>query len=127
MLHVRTFLAPSSIHGLGLFAAEPIEKGRLVFRFDTAFGFACSEAQFLTLPSDARRFLLKYGWRRDGSWFCDIDDSRFTNHSATPNLLVTPENVITAHAARDIRAEEELTEDYSTFDPDFHLYASSLR
>jgi SET domain-containing protein len=37
MLLVRTRLAPSAIHGLGVFAAEPIARGAEVWRFTPGF------------------------------------------------------------------------------------------
>ena len=34
MLLVKTYVAPSAVHGLGLFAAEPIARGACIWRFD---------------------------------------------------------------------------------------------
>lgn len=128
MLYVKTTVGPSLIQGLGLFAVEPIASGTLIFRWNDTFGWSCSEAEHAVLPAEAKAFLWRYGWRGvKGRWLLDVDDSRFVNHSLTPNMLVTRDDGITSRAARDIAAGEELTEDYSTFDPDFDAYAHELK
>lgn len=127
MLHVKTRVLPSSIQGLGLFAAEPIAAGTLIAQFDPAFGWTCTEIERLLLPPSAREFVWRYGWRPSpDQWFMDIDDSRFMNHSDTPNMAVTEECGYTARAARDILSGEELTEDYRQFDPDFESYSDEF-
>jgi len=127
MLYVKTSIGPSLIQGIGLFAAEPIPAGALIFRWSDAFGWSCPESEFGDLPGRAREFLWRYGWRSNGRWLLDVDNSRFVNHSRTPNMFVTTDDGITSRAARDIEPGEELTEDYSTFDPDFELYAAEMK
>jgi SET domain-containing protein len=125
MLFVKTEVRPSAIQGLGLFAAESIAAGTLIARFDPAFGWSCTEEQWAALPPLAREHMLRYAWRTgDGRWLMDVDDSRYMNHSTAPNMQVSAEHGFTAVAARDIAAGEELTEDYSLFDPDFATYAA---
>lgn len=140
MLYVKASVKPSPIHGLGLFAAEPIARGALVFRWNSLFGWTCPEYEVAHLPETAKEFLRRYGWRFESAkstwtgWLLDVDDSRFVNHSRSPNMIVTTSgrpfctgrSPIESHAARDIHAGEELTEDYSTFDPDFATYAHLL-
>lgn len=70
--------------------------------------------------------LSKYGWWHEGEWRISLDDSRYTNHSSSPNTRhVVSEGV--SIATRLILAGEEILEDYSEFDPDFEAYAASLR
>ena len=71
MLMVKTYVGKSPIHGLGLFAAEPIEKDQEVSRFVPGFDSICEAALFATLPPSAQVFLRCYGflwpcWR--SSW-----------------------------------------------------------
>lgn len=127
MLFVKTKVAPSSIEGFGLFAAEPIDKGRLIAQFDTFFGWQATLGAFELLHPIAKDFVRRYGWRKGVVWFMDIDDSRFMNHSFTPNMDVCSEHIFIARAARDIREGEELTEDYRTFDPDFDSYGKNWK
>lgn len=127
MLYIKTVVKPSSINGLGLFAAEPIKKDTLIFKWDELFGWNIHETDFVNLAQNAKEFLYKYGWRNKRFWYLDLDDSRFINHSYQPNMIVSKENIITSTAARDIAVDEELTEDYSAFDPDFDKYKEYLK
>lgn len=126
MLLVRTHVAPSAIEGLGLFAAEPIVAGEPVYRWDDRLAWSATDAEVDALPLRAREFIHRYGWRdrETGRWRASVDNSRFLNHSATPN---TAHRGDTQVALRDIMPGEEITEDYSEFDPDFAEYAHTLR
>ncbi len=129
MLHVKTKVAPSAVDGLGLFAAEPIPKGTLVAKWNPAFDSSFTDEEIARLPDLARTFLDRYAWRaKDGTWHVSLDDSRYTNHSLTPNLVVdeTTEGW-ESRAARDIAPGEELLEDYSTYDEDFPSYGAGWR
>ncbi len=120
MLLVRTRVAPSPIHGLGLFAAEPIPAGTPVWRFQPGFDLAVSLAEFAGLPLPAQEHL---------RWFAYFDPARgayiksgdlccYMNHADSPNTGSAPESsgpVITV-ALRSIAPGEELTCDYRAFD-----------
>ena len=128
MLYCKTEVQPSQIQGLGLFALEPIPAGTLVLRSDKQFDKHINPGDVASFPKTAQEFLATYGWRYpDGTIAVTLDNGRFINHSATPNLIVTFDPEASSYAARDIAAGEELTEDYSSFDPDFASYASELR
>lgn len=129
MLLINTQLKPSSIDGIGLFAAEQIIAGTVIGRWDVEFRWSCSEAALTALPKLAREFVNKYGWRHsDGRWQVSIDNSRFLNHSTSPNTRVesTADCPFVSIATRDIAIGEEITEDYRQFDPDFDEYGSTL-
>lgn len=110
----------SPIHGLGLFALQPIPAGTTVWRFLPGFDRAFGPAEFAALPEPARRHLQHYGWldaaRRE--WVLDGDLAIFMNHAPEPNTGApfatgpAPETI----ALRSIAAGEELTCDYRTFD-----------
>lgn len=127
MLLVCTMVGPSAIEGLGLFAVQRIPAGTLVARWDERFAVRMSRDEFGMLPLVAREFVNRYGWvAKDDHWRTSIDNSRFLNHSAAPNLIVTvtADCAYQSHARRDIAAGEELTEDYREFDPEFEDYGS---
>ena len=77
----------SSIAGLGVFAAEPIARGTLVWKYDAEFVKAHRDAASLrasldSLPSDAERVELlehEYGW--DGEIHEILDDGKYWKHS----------------------------------------------
>jgi SET domain-containing protein len=122
MLLVRTRVAPSPIHGLGLFAAEAIAAGTPVWRFQEGFDHAYTRAEFAVLPAPAREHL---------RWFSYFDSARdaliksgdlccFMNHAESPNTGMPPGRSDGAEtvALHDIAAGEELTCDYHAFDGD---------
>lgn len=126
MLLINAVPRPSSIEGLGLFAAEPIPAGTLLYRWDDRLAWTCSEAEFSALPAAAQAFVERYGWRdlASGRWRASVDNSKFINHSATPNTVHRDGG---QYALRDIAIGEEITENYAEFDPDFAEYASTMR
>lgn len=120
MLLVRTRLAPSAIHGLGVFAAEPIARGTEVWRFTPGFDLDLDPKALEALPAHAREWLLVYGYLdpRLQRFILCCDDARFINHGAAPNLR--PDFAREPHgvdlALRDIAPGEELTVDYALVD-----------
>lgn len=130
MLLVKTEVKPSPIAGLGMFAAEPIPAGTVICRWDARFAFRCSAEEHAALPDIVKEYLDKYGWRdTSGDWHSAIDNSKFWNHSFTPNTHGAPEGdcPFVSRALHDIAAGEELTEDYRTFDPDFDTYGKTWK
>ena len=119
MLRVKTRLAPSPIHGIGLFAVNKILKGTLVWEWDKDLDIKIRDDWS---KENHESFFETYGWR-DGFWrFVCFDNARFINHSSNPNLDGPPDE---SYAIRDIEAGEELTEDYS-YDDDFPSYKDTL-
>lgn len=127
MLLIKTNVGPSPIQGIGLFATETVPTGTIIARWDERFLWSCSEEELKALPPLTRDFVEKYGWRAFGRWQLSVDNSRFLNHSASPNTVVesTPECPFVMTAVREIAAGEEITEDYRQFDPDFAEYGSN--
>lgn len=121
MLLVKTVLGPSAIHGVGLFAAEPIRKGTVLWRLDPTIDVQLTAAEIDRLAPPAREQIRKYSYRDPvlGTYVLCGDDARFFNHSGDPNCLDLPDaRGGTTVAARDIAAGEELTCDYASFDAD---------
>lgn len=117
MLLVPTVVAPSLIHGLGLFAVWRVPKDTAVARVHHKFDRKLTPEQKANLPKPAQRFVERYGYLdlSNGWWYLNADDLRYMNHSATPNTRQEGESDV---AAADIAAGEELTCDYYTFDAD---------
>jgi SET domain-containing protein len=117
MLLVRVRLDLSPIHGIGVFAAEPIAQGAEVWRFTPGFDLDLDPARIESQPEHLRERLLHYGYvdpRLERYILC-CDDARFINHSDTPNLRpdLTRDPYGIDIATRDIAAGEELTLDYA--------------
>ena len=119
MLRVRTTIGPSTIEGIGLFAAEPIPRGTVIWELDERF----DRSYDLRNLNDADTLLLDmletYGYRptEDPVFVLCGDNARFMNHAEQPNCDDIGDLTI---AQRDIAAGEEITCDYAKFD---HGYA----
>src|SRR5215475_12528523 len=115
----QLFIAPSKIHGLGLFAGEDIGWGQRLIEFQgqrlnpkevtvrqnfyKSIGFTC---------------LIEFSDGRGVDGVMGANESRFINHSARPNVAALREGDwgIVFYSLVDIEKEQELTFDYG-FDP----------
>jgi SET domain-containing protein len=121
MLLIRAYLAPSSVDGIGLFAAEPIAKNTVIWTFDSRIDRLFSLKEKECLPEPLRTFLSIYSYPKyPGAleFILDGDHARFMNHSKMPNTCNTGSNTT---AARNISAGEELLCDYDEFYPSHSL------
>jgi hypothetical protein len=130
MLLVKTFLAPSRIHGIGLFAAQRIPRGTVVWRLHPAIDLELADSELDGLAEPAREQIRKYTYVDLVSRtrvLCG-DDARFFNHDDHPNCHDLPdaEGGKTV-AARDISEGEELTSDYASFDAEHVPYGTESR
>ena len=116
MLRVKTYVAASPIHGLGLFAVDPIPCGTVVWTYDLRVDYVVNE------PPQGR--LSDWAWREEDGWVVPGDDAKYMNHSFTPSINGGTSRHDPDVAARDITTGEELTIDYSTFDLDWPEWAS---
>jgi hypothetical protein len=86
MLNVKTRIAPSTIHGIGLFAAEAIPAGTIVWEYtpsiDRLFTLKdVEQSDPLDIPT-----LRNYCYVNDcGDYVLCGDDARFWNFSENPN------------------------------------------
>jgi SET domain-containing protein len=110
MLLVKCRLRPSPIHGIGLFAAEPIRKGTRVWELTPGFDLVLRKPDFKHWPRPLRRFLDNYGFKyRKGVYVLSSDHAKHFNHSDTPNTRLRGP---TMYAAKAVARGEELTCDY---------------
>lgn len=120
MILVRTRVAPSAIHGLGVFAVDALPRGTPIWRFEPGFDRKFSAAQFSALPAEARAHLRWFAYvdKETAEWVLSGDHACFMNHAPEPNTGApcgaTPP--VTTVALRDIAAGEELTCNYRDFD-----------
>ena len=115
MLLLKTYLAPSTIHGVGVFSEDHIPQGAVVWQWHEGIDRRIAPDVVEALPPFCQDFLKRYGWIEGGQYTICIDNERFINHSDTPNCVFS-EDGTQAIAARDILAGEEITQDYRTFD-----------
>ncbi|MSU55819.1 MAG: SET domain-containing protein-lysine N-methyltransferase [Candidatus Taylorbacteria bacterium] len=116
MLRVKTKLGQSEKEGIGLFADEFVPAGTVTWHFDPEFDAAFDESAVARVPEHVRGQFLKYSYfdHTLGKYILCSDDQRFINHSDAPNILSTPERDV---ASRDIKQGEEMTCDYTKYEP----------
>ena len=123
MLLVKTKIAPSAIHGMGLFAEEFIPKEAVIWKFVAGFDKTFTREQIESFPPAVHVFLTKYAYfsKKTGRYRLDSDNGRYFNHSKTPNtstksLPKESEDII--YANRDIQPGEEITVNYADQEED---------
>ncbi|MFX0030941.1 MAG: SET domain-containing protein [Candidatus Hermodarchaeota archaeon] len=115
----------SNIHGFGLFAKKFIPVGTVWWHARPQDVLIITKDQFLKLDKSPRTRLLTgyieclltyayYDEVLDSLIFC-LDDSKFVNHSDTPNTGTVEEHSLNAITKKDIHPGEEITEDYSRY------------
>ncbi|MFA9200713.1 MAG: SET domain-containing protein [Cypionkella sp.] len=122
MLVVPTYVGPSAIEGVGVFAAQPIAAGTLIWVLDEALDRLIGGDELARLDPLQQDFAARYGYphmTRPGITVIEFDNGRFMNHSTEPNTDFT--DTEKGWAIRDIAAGEEITCDYGEFDPGFSL------
>jgi SET domain-containing protein len=108
----------STLHGFGVFAAEPISKNKRIIDYA---GELISNKR--SAPREVRYlkegciwvFRVNRAWSRDAAVGGNL--ARFINHSCTPNCWIEVDvktKTIWIRASRPIARGEELTYDYST-------------
>ena len=135
--------------GKGIFATSPIAAGTCVWRRSVASltVVPASEAEdhVATLEPEARRTLLEYAYFGPEGELIDLscDDGRFFNHSGTQTNVALGSVVIAAaveagasppegielgstYTLRDIAADEELLDNYNTYNSEPQWYLDIL-
>lgn len=122
MMLIETRVAPSGIHGMGLFAATFVPCGTPVWKFQPGFDHDFSPEQFAALPPLAQAHTRWFCFvsQADGHVILSGDHACFINHSPAPNTGASPDSkppVVTV-ALRDIAPGEEITCNYFDYDAD---------
>lgn len=117
-LGVYTRLRPSEHHGVGVFAIRGIPAGTRLFLGDDENLIWIPQRSLGHLPAEVRRLYDDFAVLKDGHYGCPRNFNLMTvawylNESRKPNVRC--DSNYDFFAARDIRAGEELTADYSTY------------
>lgn len=109
-LRVKVRIAPSKVHGVGLFALRKIKKGEKLFADHMPVAYNLPYSEFPRLTPEVRSLLLER-WPQiaNGSIFFypDTKLQAYCNHSDTPNYDAMADMVIA-----DIKKGDEIFEDY---------------
>ncbi|MEZ5921221.1 MAG: SET domain-containing protein-lysine N-methyltransferase [Parvularculaceae bacterium] len=127
MFIINTYIAKSAIEGVGVFTAEEIAEGRIISKFEPAFDRLISKMDYLNAPPHLKALLDRYAFPQPNNpefIVYEVDNSRFMNHSETPNTDYS--NFAEGRALRTIAQGEELTCNYNDFFRDYELLPSEL-
>ena len=110
-------IAPSPIHGLGLFATQVIWEGAVVWEYHDPPDFRIPLLSDGTCPCEWKTHR-KYGYVEAGKDYIEFpgDASLFINHSSHPNILTMPGGQMVA--AKHIYVGDEILADYREFESD---------
>lgn len=115
MYLVPTYLAESTIHGIGVFAASDLPKGTLIWTFDPRVDWRMTAEELAAFPEPYQSWLRAWCYlEAEGTYVLCGDNAKFMNHTEAPNCD-DPEGKYTV-TNRAIMRDEELTCDYRAFD-----------
>lgn len=129
MIHIKYKLDRSKYHGIGLFADQDIKKGTLIYTASPILDVNITQEQFDSLDDKEKQEVRWWGFFDEQSqkWHVDFDVSHFINHSnegtVTQDSEYTEAYLV---ASRDIRAGEELTQNYLEFESEADLQSRGI-
>ncbi len=109
MLNSKIEKRPSRISGIGLFARQKIEKGETVWSPTSETIEKIHIDDFPVLPESEKRDWIKHSYQIENALYKDTDDTRFMNHSCSPNVVDFRDILVAAHQ---IQKDEEITWNY---------------
>jgi hypothetical protein len=126
-MYIECEIRPSTIFGKGLFALEPIDRGKIVCFFPINAA-VITEERFLKAVAHDEQPMVRTATRYAGHYYTHGNEAEpytFINHSFTANLLCHCGVVL---AKVPIAAGQELTLDYRTLvdDTDVGLYKDAI-
>lgn len=116
-LLVDTYLKEVPGKGIGLISSEFITKGSVVYKDDLRFDRLIKQSEVDLMPASQKKFIDTYCSfikEYDAYYLC-MDNSRFINHSFSPNLKWDDEHKQYI-ADTNITPGIELTSNYTEFD-----------
>ena len=115
MLRVPTYVAPSPIAGMGLFAATRLPAGCVIWEYTEGIDWRIDPTELSLFPEPYQSRIRHYLYQEEsGIYVLCGDNGKYMNHSDHPNCD-DPEGAHTV-TNRLVRPGEELTCDYRNFD-----------
>lgn len=130
MLKVKTYLAVSPVHGIGVFADEDITGGTAIWEFNSAVDlrYSCEEWQKLKESISLQSFsaLERYSYKENNVYWLCLDNAQFMNHCAERYNVVNEISCL-MKARWDIKRGEELLCNYFQYSDIDDVHLISLR
>ncbi|RJP83715.1 MAG: SET domain-containing protein-lysine N-methyltransferase [Desulfobacteraceae bacterium] len=87
MLEIKTSLNTSPINGIGLFAEEDVQKGKIIWSFNPLVDIVFHSDQWDELQSNISKHsfdqIKKYAYKENNRRILCVDNAQFMNHSDT--------------------------------------------
>jgi uncharacterized protein len=130
MLLVRTRLAQSEIHGLGVFSLERIRSGTKTWEWTKGVDLEIPASSIVGLGNISSAFFRKFAYKSGDTLYLCSDEARYMN-SADGFFKSFPRNQDSTrpdgdYALRDIEAGEELLVSYSDFRERMRKFGHSM-
>ena len=114
-----TRLAPSTIHGVGVFAINDIKKGTYIFYEDDEPMQEIDPIMIAPPSPEMKKLYDDFCPMKDGKYLCPSNFNKlpiswYLNHSNSPNANCDENYEF--YANRDIKIGEEITVNYNTYD-----------
>src|ERR1700759_5401820 len=119
MFIIQTYVAPSSVHGNGVYAGETIAEGQPIWRFAPGLDLVVPFDVIANAPQAFQDYMEMYAYRSpqmEGGMILSCDHAKFLNHSDDSNTVI---DGTTTFARRAIAKDEEITCDYRICVADF--------
>lgn len=123
MFLIQTYVAPSTVHGNGVYAGEAIVEGQAIWKFVAGLDLVVPFDVIAAAPKAFQEYMEMYAYRSpqiEGGMILSCDHAKFLNHSDNPNTVI---DGFTTFASRTIAKDDEITCDYrvcvSNFDGTF--------
>lgn len=119
MMHVKYQLQASLLHGIGLFTAEDIKKGQLIYTASPLLDLNLPLEEFDSLKDNEKKEIQWWGFYIEAEkvWHVDFDVSKFINHSFDPTLMQDLRHRDAyLVATKELKKGEELTQNYLEFE-----------
>ncbi len=116
MLTIATYLDRSLLHGIGVFAADNIAKGQVVWEFNPLVDLEFTAEQWRKIERNSapESFLhiRRYSYKEDNKYYLCVDNAQFMNHSKLAANVANDKLTNTMVACTNIRKGEELLCNY---------------
>ena len=119
MFIVRTYVAPSGIHGNGVFAGEDLRQGQPIWRYAPGLDLVVPFDVIAAAPKAFRDYMEMYAYvspQVGGGMVLSCDHAKFINHSDSPNTVIDGHTTLARIA---INKGDEITCDYRICCADF--------
>jgi SET domain-containing protein len=130
MIFIDYEIKTSSIHGAGLYTKQDIKKGTLIAKASPKLDLDISIESFNCLDDKEKQEILYWGFFDDGRniYHVDFDNTKFINHKNNANVTQDMNySDMYLVAKRDIKAGEELTQNYLEFETEEELKKRGIK